>query len=350
MAAFADMPPPPPPPPPIQIRQSIDEISALVVQIRHKLTTMINWYIYPEIVPSEIKAYEPRLIILQERLRALGTVSYEELANLVDGSDGLASHYLIQIVEQLLNSVTGIEKIFANHYDPELHVKKPLDTIWLTLDYRAQQLKLVPGQPMINPRHLFPEDFRGANVLGNFCRGAVQMINNRDRGKISFIEKKDLTDENNRKLRDFGGAFLYWECADCAYKVRYHVTNSMTSNIHTTDEIRDHGSTAVQYRSSFLARSHLYLPQAPTNLGSSGRRESVTISSSTTKYGCLFCASKGKELKRGSTAFARPEDLAEHIGLYHRKPLPPSILLHKYLVAIAGKMVNYRLRWDLNFL
>ncbi|KAK5062733.1 hypothetical protein LTR84_004807 [Exophiala bonariae] len=348
MAALGEMQPPPPPP--IQIRQAVDEVINLIVQIRHKLTTMINWYIYPEIVPSEIKAYEPRLIILQERLRALGTISYEELANLVDGSDGLASQYLLQIVEQLLTSVIAIEKIFANHYDPELHMKRPMNTIWYTLDYRGQQLRLVAGQPMINPRRLFPEDYRGVNVLGNFCRGAVQILNNRDRGKISFIEKKDLKEENSRKLRDFGGAFLYWECADCAYKVRYHVSNSMTSNIHTTDEFREQESAAIQYRSSFLARSHLYLPLASTTLGSLGKRESLTISSSTTKYGCLFCASKGKELKRGSTAFARPEDLAEHIGTYHRKPLPPSILLHKYLVAIAGKMVNDRLRWDLNFL
>jgi len=347
MAAIVEMPPPPPP---IQIRQSIDEILALLVQIRHKLTTMINWYIYPEIVPTEIKAYEPRLIILQERLRALSTISYEELANLVDGSDGLASQYLFQIVEQLLNSVTGIERIFANHYDPELYSRKPMGTIWLTLDYRAQQLKLVAGQPLINPRRLFPEDYRGANVLGKFCRGAVQMINNRDRGKISFIDKKDLTEENNRKLKDFGGAFLYWECPECAYKVRYHVSSSVTSNIHTTDEIRDYLATSIQYRSSFLARSHLYLPLAAKNQTSMGGRESVTISSSTTKYGCLFCASKGKTLKRGTTAFARPEDLAEHIGSYHRKPLPPSILLHKYLVAIEGKMVNDRMRWDVNLL
>lgn len=348
MAAPGEMQPPPPPP--IQIRQAIDEIISLIVQIRHKLTTMINWYIYPDIVPSEIKAYEPRLIILQERLRALGTISYEDLANLVDTSDGLASQYLVQIVEQLLSSVIAIEKLFANHYDPELHIKRPMNTIWYTLDYRLQQLRLVGGQQMINPRRLFPEDYRGVNVLGNFCRGAVQILNNRDRGKISFIEKKDLNEENSRKLRDFGGAFLYWECAECAYKVRYHVSNSMTSNIHTTDEFRDQESAAIQYRSSFLARSHLYLPLAPTAVGPLGKRESLNISTSTTKYGCLFCASRGKELKRGSTAFARPEDLAEHIGLYHRKPLPPSILLHKYLVAIAGKMVNDRLRWDLNFL
>lgn len=346
MATLVDVPPPPPP---IQIHQSIDEILNLIMQIRHKLTTMINWYIHPNIVPSEIKAYEPRFIILQERLRGLRGVSYEELANLVDASDGLASQYLFQIVDQLLNSVIAIERIFANHYDSELHVKKPMSTIWYILEYRAQQLKLVSGQPMINPRRLFPEDYRGANVLGKFCRGAVQMMNNRDRGKISFIEKKDLSEENSAKLRDFGGAFLYWACADCAYKVRYHVSNSVTSSIHTTDEIREQDSGAIQYRSLFLAKSHLYLPLASGTLGSLSKRESTNISSSTTKYGCLFCVCKGKELKRGSTAFARPEDLAEHIGLYHRKPTPPSILLHHFLVAISGKIANDRQRWDLNF-
>ena len=231
MAAFVENLPPPPPP--IHIRQAIDDILVLLLQVRRKLDTMINWYIYPDIVPSEIKAYDPRLLILQERLTGLGTISYQQLALMIDQSDQLGANYLFGIVEQIMHSIRGIQFIFENHYDPDIFERKPFETIWSTLIYRLEQLKLVSSQPMIKPRRLPPEDLRGANQLGNFCRGAIQMLNHRDRGKISFIEKRDLTDENQRKLRDFGGAFLNWECHECAYKVRYHVSNSMASNIHS---------------------------------------------------------------------------------------------------------------------
>lgn len=358
----------PPPPAPITVGHAIDDLLAILAQIRHKLKTLVDWYIYPDIVPSEIRAYDPRLMILHARLKALATIDYQQLPYIIDGSDALASQYLTQIVEQLLNSVHGIQAIFVNHYDRELQERRPFATIWETLTYRDEQLKQVPALSPSNPRRLRPEDLR-PNELGNFCRGALELANNRDRGRISFVDKKDLLEENRRKLKAFGGAYLYWECPECAYKVRYHVSNSATSNIHSTDEVREHDGLGIQYRSSFLAKCHLFLPlsektstssSSPSPFASNTRRDGLalarpssygsTYSPSTAKYGCIFCFACGYELERGESAFWTAREFAEHIAREHKRPLPPSLMLHRFLVAVEGKLVDERRRWDLNIL
>ncbi|KIX02529.1 uncharacterized protein Z518_08470 [Rhinocladiella mackenziei CBS 650.93] len=345
----------PPAPAPITIPQAVEDLQKALIQIRRKLKTLIDWYIYPVIVPNEIKAYDPRLQILESRLISLSTLSYQQLPYLFDNSDGIAAHYLLNILDQLLNSMVGIQKIFVEHYDRDLDERRPFGTIWDTLQYRSDQLKLVPQFLPHNPRRQRPEDLR-TNELGNFCRGALQMINNRDKGRISHLENKDLLPENKRKLKAFGGAFLFWECPECAYRVRYHVANSSSSNIHTATEIREHNGLGIQYRSSFLARCHLYLPlseKSSTSSTSSNRRQSQsisTLSSSSPKYGCVFCFACGRDLERGDTAFNTPRELAEHIVLEHKRILPPSMILHRFLVAVEGKMHDPCQRWDLNLL
>lgn len=354
MAAALPALPAPPPPPPIAIRQAVIDLQGLVVQIRHKLRTMIDWYIYPDVVPSDINEYDPRLLILQSRLRALATIDFLQLPYLIDHSDALAAGYLIQIVEQLQNSALGIQAIFVSRYDRDLQERRPFGSIWDTLGYREEQLKLVPQRQPSNPRRLRPEDLR-PNELGNFCRGALEMSNMRDRGRISFLDKKDLGEENRRKLKAFGGAYLNWGCPECAFKVRYHVASSITSNIHTTDEVRDVDTApwgVVQYRSSFLAKCHLYLP-----LSESGGRTSMSSGLSATtrresnKYGCVFCVAHGRDLDshRHTATFATAREFATHLAFEHRDPLPPSLLLHRYLIAVEGKLVDDRKRWDVNF-
>jgi len=249
----------------------------------------------------------------------------------------------------------------VNHYDRELDDRRPFGRIWDTLNYRNDQIKQIPNLCPSNPRRLKAEDMR-PNELGQFCRGALQISNSRDRGRISFVEKKDLLEDNRRKLKAFGGAFLNWECPECSYKVRYHVASSAASNIHTTDEVREVDGHGVQYRSSFMAKCHLYLPlseeitytSATYSVSLFGRRARTTswqsVSASTPKYGCVFCFARGWDLERGETAFASARELIVHIAREHRDPLPASLMLHRFHVAIDGKLVDERKRWDLNLL
>lgn len=340
MAAILDPAALPPPPDPITVRQAIDDLLLMLSRIRRKLSTLIDWYIYPDVVPDEIKAYDPRLLILQSRLKSLSTLSYEQLPYIIDGSDNLAAHYLGLIVDQLISAVHGIQHIFINHYDRDLEERRPFFAIWETLAYRGEQCKQIPVLNPSNPRGLRAEDMR-ANELRNFCRGALQLSNGRDKGRISFVEKKDLLEENRRKLKAFGGAFLYWECPECSYKIRYHVANSATSNIHSTDEVRELDGLGVQYRSSFLAKCHLYLPL-------SDRTTSAAASSTVVKYGCVFCFATGWDLERGETAFATVREFVEHLAREHKSSPPTSLMLHRFFVAIEGKLGDVRKRWDLN--
>ncbi|KAJ9607990.1 hypothetical protein H2200_008069 [Cladophialophora chaetospira] len=336
----------PPPPAPITVKQAIDELQVTLNQIRRKLRTLIDWYIFPDVVPNSIKAYDPRLQILQARLRTLSTIDYNQLPYIIDGSDATAANYLNEIVEQMQNSARGIQTIFFEHYDRDLLDRRPFAMIWETLMYRQEQIRQFHALNPSNPSRRMPEDLR-PQELGNFCRGALGISNRRDRGTISFVEKRELNEENRRKLKAFGGAYLNWQCPECAYKVRYHVTGSTTSNIHTTDEIRGHVDLPIQYRSSWLAKCHLYVPQSEKTSFSSNasRRESYAP----LKYGCVFCFAKGYELERRETAFTTIREFAQHIAHEHVNPLPPSLLIHRYSVAVDGKTVTLG-RWDLNLL
>ncbi|OCT51810.1 hypothetical protein CLCR_08813 [Cladophialophora carrionii] len=337
-----------PPPSPITVKQALKDLQATLNQIRRKLRTLIDWYIIPHVVPDSIKAYDPRLQILQLRLRSLSTIDFQQLPYIIDGSDAVAAQYLGELVEQMQHSVRGIQTIFVEHYDPDLLDRRPFAMVWETLLYRQDQIRQLPALNPSNPGRRMPEDMHPAE-LGNFCPGALGISNRRDRGRISFVEKKELNEENRRKLKAFGGAYLNWQCPDCAYKVRYHVTNSTTSNIHTTDEVREHADLLIQYRSSFLAKCHLFLPQPEkVSISSNGSSTTRRESHAHIKYGCVFCFATGEELVRGCTAFTTARDFAEHIAHEHRNPLPPSLLIHRFSVAAEGKTVIGG-RWDLNF-
>ena len=325
---------------PILIPQTIDELHRVTVQIRRKLQTLVSYYIYPDTVPNEIEAYDPRLVILQLRVRDLSTFSYSHLTQLVDESDSLAAQYLSLIVGQLFSAVQGIKYIFESHYDPGLAERETFATILETLTFRDQQLRHIMQIQPNNPRRVRPEDLR-PNEPGAFCRGALQMINHRDRGKVSLVDRKEFTEENRKKLKDIGGAFLFWQCPECTFKLRFHVASSINSNIHQTDEVRDHRHVGLEYRSSFLCKSHLFLPNS--------ERGSRGSTSSPMKYGCVFCFATGRDLVRDATAFSTGLDLATHIDQEHRSPLPPSLMLHHFLVVVDGKLGAGRARWDVNF-
>jgi hypothetical protein len=357
----------PEPPAPISVQQALEDLQVLLNQIRRKLRTLIDWYIFPNVVPDTIKAYDPRLQILQARLKSLARIDYLKLPYILDNSDEFASRYLFELAEQLQHSARGIQIIFVDHYDRDLADKQPFHSIWETLFYKLDQIKLFRDRMPSNPSRRPAELQRNPPALGNFCPGGLALSNGRDRGRISFVAQKDLTDENRRKLKLFQGAFLNWHCHDCAYKVRFHVSNSATSNIQITDEIREHPNLPIQYRSAFLAKCHLYQATPDRTSQSSDstalvvRRDSLqgyrrdSFQSSRRdgfqglKYGCVFCFAMGYDLDRRDTAFSTIRDFAEHIAHEHRRHLPPSMLIHRFSVAVDGKTVVGG-RWDLNML
>jgi len=340
----------PPPPEPITVEKAIEDLSSMLSRIRIHLQTLINYYIFPNIVPSAVSDYDPRLHILQMRLRSLSTLDYQKLPYIIGNSDGIAGYYLNELADQMLHSVRGIERIFTSHYDRDL--EDPFRAIWDAVTYKKSQIAELGRRSPSNPRRLRAEDMR-PNELGNFCRGALQISNGNDRGRVSFLETRELTEENRRKLRAVGGAFLAWQCPECSYRVRYHVLPGETSNIHHTDEIRKHSGLAIEYRSKFLARSHLYLPPpgtTTTRVIDMRRRNSKILISSPIKYGCVFCFAYGNNLVRHHSAFTTRQALAEHIVLRHTRSTLPTMMLHLYGVAIDGKMEDPRKKWEVNLL
>jgi len=325
------------------MRETLNDLLALTLQIRRKNKTLIDYYIYPDPVPTKVLAYDPRLVVLESRIRSLQTLSYTNLIYLLDDSDAYSVSFLVEIIVQLLNAIHGFKTIFEKHYDRDLQERRPYETIYRTLEHHETQLKQLKQMQMTNPRRRLPEDLR-PNAPSQFCRGAIQMINGRDRGRLSYLESHELLPENRSRLRAFGGAFLWWDCAECAYKLRYHISNSRNSNIHTTEEVREHSDIELEYRSTFLVKSHLFTPQVDDSIGARGPNHVPAA------YGCLFCFANGKAVDRRETPFYDARDLAEHIAAKHKKNLPPSLMMEKFQVAVEERLPNPRIRrWELNF-
>ncbi|RMZ80800.1 hypothetical protein DV737_g2823, partial [Chaetothyriales sp. CBS 132003] len=231
----------------------ISDLYKQIASIRRKTDTLIDYYIYPEPTPSEISAYDPRLAILRTRLSTLTKLSYTNLAYLIDDSDALTASYLEPIIDQLLNAIHGICKIFENFYDRKLAERKPYDVIYKLLEHRERQVKDLKMLQMTQHQRLRAEELR-PNEVGDFCRGAIQVLNGRDRGKISRVTDWDLLAENRARLRQYGGAYLWWECPQCDFRLRYHLSDSGKTNILSTEEVRRHDGAPVEYKSIFLVK------------------------------------------------------------------------------------------------
>ncbi|RMZ81826.1 hypothetical protein DV738_g2113, partial [Chaetothyriales sp. CBS 135597] len=322
----------------------INDLSAQVAAIRHKTDTLINYYIYPNPTPSEIAAYDPRLAILDSRLASLATLSYPNLACLIDNSDALVAGYLEQITDQLLNAVHGIRALFENYYDRTLEQRKPYEFIYQILELRERQLQSIKGLDVTHADELMPNQF------GDFCRGAIQMLNGHDRGRINAVADRDLLAQHRARLRQYAGAYLWWECSECDFRLRYHLTDSGKTNIVSTEEVRRHDGTPVDYKAVFLVKCHLAQPVG-TRQGS-GVLRPLSLSQSDIvypKYGCEFCYATGEKLVPGVTAFDNGRDLITHMGAEHSRILPPAPLLQKMNVAVKGKCAEGVYAWDINF-
>lgn len=359
-------------PAPITIPAAITDLKLQITNIRKKNTVLIGYYIDPKPVPSELLAHDPRLGILAARLDTLAKLSYPSngktgnLAFIMDEPDAIAAEYLNEIIDQLLNAIHGFQEIFEQRYDPELKVKKPFDTIYKTIEYRESQLKNVifdarrPPLGMHEP--LRPEDMSPSEPV-YFCRGAIQMINDRDKGRIGAVLPGELLKENRIVLSKYGGAFLWWQCPSCDFRARFHIAGSLSSSIHNTEEIREHPNCDVEYRSIYLAKSHLFtdpgyvseeqiINRRPRSFGGRSNNGTVRFASNSAKYGCLFCFGQGKDLSwQNETIFRTGPELAEHIAENHRKGkrIPPPLMLRKLCVAIDGRLSDGVRRWELNF-
>jgi hypothetical protein len=326
----------------LPISIAVDDLSRQIAAIRRKTKTLIDYYIYPDPIPTAIAAYDPRLAVLDARLANLSKLSYTNLAFLLDDSDVLAGSYCLDVIDQLLNAVHGIQELFCKHYDRQLEARKPYDTIYKVLEHRERQLKDSARHQMGDSQRLKAEELRDTNQqVGSFCRGAVAMINGRDRGRIAYVQPRDLLVENRQRLDRFGGAYIWWQCPDCEFKLRYHVSTSAHSNIHSTEEVRGHTGVKLEYKSAWLVKSHLYQPPSRGSLG--GRRASLPP-----KYGCVFCFATDKKDK-GVEMFFTGKELAAHVASKHKgKSLPAPPLLQKFNVALKGKCAEQVRRWDIN--
>lgn len=149
-----------------------------------------------------------------------------------------------------------------------------------------------------------------------FCRGALQMINNNDRGDVAQVPASvvnNLEAEDKEKIRD-GGFYLYWKCTSCAFKIRYLVKSSRTSTVSTTDLIRRH--SGMEYRPSFLVKSHLRIRNPD----------------SSRKYGCIFCFAEG----RTSDIYSHGKILMQHIRTSHNSSYPARLFLEKLNIRANG--------------
>lgn len=385
---------------PITIPEALDSLTKLIGDVNRKNRTMIDYYIYPKETPSEIEAYRPRLQVLFTRVESLSALDLPKLTLLVDDAAAFMSAFLLPIIDQLLNAVHGVQQIFINHYDRDLEDRKPYNGVYTTLEYRERQLKKFQADQMRNPQRRLPESLTPMPpnpTEPSFCRFAIAYMNHRDHGKLSQVMSEELSSDDKEKLRNSGGAYLSWDCPGCAFKLKYHVVSSMTSNIQLTDDVRSHSSVPeIEYRPAWLVKCHLYQPKSKnvkyspawddrresatdSRRGGTVRRQSDTRSHRTSnpfffggprrsqsevitnkyttthirsketyaKYGCPFCFVTGRE--HGHMDYRNGRELAEHIAARHHLGKPPSsLVLEKYMVGLNGRCADNVRRWDLN--
>lgn len=190
---------------------------------------------------------------------------------------------------------------------------------------------------------------------------------------------------------------MSWDCPGCDFKLKYYVVNSMTCNIHSTEDVRSHSSVPeIEYRPTWLVKCHLYQARSkngreppvwddrresvtntrrggtvrrqsetrslrasnPFFFGASRRNRSEVITEKYTtadirnndlgaKYGCPFCFVTSRE--HGHMDYQNGRELAEHIAARHHLGKPPcSLMLEKYMVGLNGRCADNVRRWDLN--
>lgn len=322
------------------IKAAVDGCANYASDVRRRNNTLIDYYIYPKPTPTAIAAYDPRLATLESRINSIKKLDFNQLEMLFDDPDCLAASYLNNIIQEILNAISGSKHLFEKHYDPSLRQRAPYAASSAALEILQNRLHVLISTRLSKPNRPRAEHFLSQrNSSGHqFCRGGVQVLNGNDRGRIANVSEKDLLSSNREVLADIGGAYLWWKCpsGSCAFKLRFHILGSQASSIHSNSEVRSHPSIPLEYRSIFLVKSHLRLSSSIPG---------------TTKYGCLFCFAEGRSLRNGETAFCTGKELAMHICSAHKGgKLPPAMVLQKVRVAVGGQCPIGVKRWDVNFL
>ncbi len=329
----------------INIRTALNQCADHVSAILRRNNILVEYYIYPEPVPTTIAAYEPRLLVLQDRIRSIKKVNFSHLEQLINDPDCLFAPQLISIIDDLFNVIFSFQHLFEQHYDPNLRQPVPYREALQALGSVHQHLHhliRIRDSNSTRPRawQLVAHHNDGSSY--QFCRGAIQVLNNYDRGLITTVPENDLFLLNRNTLSSQGGAYLWWICpfsrcplSPCAFKLRFHVLDSQGSSIHTNSETRTHPSVNLEYRSTLLIKSHLHVPSDGAVM---------------MKYGCLFCFAEGRPLEVEVTAFGTGRALATHLCDAHQGgKLPQAMLLQVFKVAIDGQCPGVN-RWDANFL
>jgi hypothetical protein len=320
---------------PIGIKEAIDDVTEYTTQILRRNRALIDYYIYPHPTPTEIEAYEPRLKALETRIKNLKKLNFPQLRQLIDDPDSIAAFYLLQIIEQLQNAIFGFKRIFEEHYDPGLSQRAPYAHIYERLGDIEMRLNILRGDRQ-RERNQHKAEHQRSTAFTRFCTGAIQLINHSDTGRLDQVENRDLLEVNKEVLRHHRGCFLWWSCTSCDFRLRYHVSASKYASISNNDDIREHSGIPMEYRSAFMAKSHLFNPQFDD------------LPKGAPKYGCLFCYAQGKALERDNTIFATGKDLATHICSNHKSTLPPPLILSALNIAVNNKLPENCKRFDAN--
>ncbi|ERF76677.1 hypothetical protein EPUS_02216 [Endocarpon pusillum Z07020] len=326
----------------LNIKTALDECAEHVTDIQHRNNTLIDYYIYPKPVPTAIAAYQPRLATLQQRIKLIKKVNFSQLEQLVNDPDGYAALHLRSIIAELLNAILGFQSLFEKHYDPSLPQQVRYVQAFNGLKFIDQHLHELISKRQSKHNHPRAEHLLAHHSYGSsyqFCRGAIQVLNEGDQGLIANVSDNDLLPSNRYTLASKGGAYLWWTCSSpsCAFRLRFHVLGSQESSIHHNLETRTHPCVNLEYRSIFLVKSHLHISSY----------DCVGV----IKYGCLFCFAEGRPLQGEVTAFSTGRALATHLSVSHRSGnLPPAMLLEKFKVAVGGQCPMGVSRWDANIL
>ena len=319
------------------MKLALDNVAEYVDYVLRKNKSLADFYIYPRRLPSEVAAYEPKIKVLEKRLKALKSLRLAHLKQLIDGAESLVAAHLLKIIDQLKSAIFGYQRLFEDHYDPSLSQRGVYGDVWQRLSIREHQLHDLINSSLSRRRQHRAQDEDRHGPL-QFCDGAVQLLNDADKGNVSRVDDRDLLPSNRDVLRQYGGDYLWWRCSSCAFKLRFHVDRSQFSSITSNDEIREHVNVPLEYRSIFLAKSHLYQPVFEPGANS-------------LKYGCLFCFAKGEELEGGGeNCFGTGRELAVHICSKHKSTLPAPLLLDRFHVAVDEKLspVARSQRWEVN--
>lgn len=363
--------------PVISIKAALDETLEAIETVRVRNSNLIAVFL-PDMPPNEYLAtYETNLRTLEARVKSIKKLNFNHCTHIFDDPDVAAGKHLMHHVFDVIRSVDGIKSWFDQYFDrltiqrsyqqilEKLHlIKKRLEELQQTREanngreraeaFAAKQLPNTHALPLPASTHSAPVLYPAAPIPNpqtryHFCPSAALLINGPDKGNISAVAPKELMAENQAKLFEQGGAFLWWNCpgphprpGPCGFRIRYHIQGGQNSNVHSTNELRRHDGIALEYTTVFLIKSHLHtLVQTPAL---------PTSKTPVAKYGCLFCYAEGLELISGQSVHATSKSLAAHIVSTHKgTKTPPILVLEKLRVALAGRTARGVPRWDINF-